>query len=157
MFYLQGYNNSKCVTLEASFTPDSQFVMIGKLRLLFLCCFCFNIAEVAGFITRLELQHYHKYTNLRKLHSTWFAWLKKKDCLMVQSTYCMKCLRNATLYCHTAEQVITRLYSLKYAQCHIHRRSVSSSVCFSFVAIFQALRTERSTYGTQRAAWRWLY
>lgn len=28
--YLQGYNNSKGVTLEASFTPDSQFVMIGK-------------------------------------------------------------------------------------------------------------------------------
>lgn len=27
---LQGYNNSKGVTLEASFTPDSQFVMIGK-------------------------------------------------------------------------------------------------------------------------------
>lgn len=26
----QGYNNSKGVTLEASFTPDSQFVMIGK-------------------------------------------------------------------------------------------------------------------------------
>ncbi len=34
--YLQGYNNSKGVTLEASFTPDSQFVMIGKLRSLFL-------------------------------------------------------------------------------------------------------------------------
>lgn len=30
--YTQGYNNSKGVTLEASFTPDSQFVMIGKLR-----------------------------------------------------------------------------------------------------------------------------
>ncbi|TNN84000.1 WD repeat-containing protein 82 [Liparis tanakae] len=26
----KGYNNSKCVTLEASFTPDSQFVMIGS-------------------------------------------------------------------------------------------------------------------------------
>ncbi|KAA8593339.1 hypothetical protein FQN60_009455 [Etheostoma spectabile] len=25
-----GYNNNKCVTLEASFTPDSQFVMIGS-------------------------------------------------------------------------------------------------------------------------------
>ncbi|MEE6523027.1 hypothetical protein FKM82_021742 [Ascaphus truei] len=25
-----GYNNSKAVTLEASFTPDSQFIMIGK-------------------------------------------------------------------------------------------------------------------------------
>lgn len=30
--YPQGYNNSKGVTLEASFTPDSQFVMIGKFR-----------------------------------------------------------------------------------------------------------------------------
>lgn len=30
---LQGYNNSKGVTLEASFTPDSQFVMIGKNNL----------------------------------------------------------------------------------------------------------------------------
>lgn len=29
-FFPQGYNNSKGVTLEASFTPDSQFVMIGK-------------------------------------------------------------------------------------------------------------------------------
>lgn len=27
---LQGYNNSKGVILEASFTPDSQFAMIGK-------------------------------------------------------------------------------------------------------------------------------
>lgn len=35
-FYLQGYNNSKGVTLEASFTPDSQFVMIGKNFLLFV-------------------------------------------------------------------------------------------------------------------------
>ena len=26
----QGYNNSKGVALEASFTPDSQFIMIGK-------------------------------------------------------------------------------------------------------------------------------
>lgn len=33
---LQGYNNSKGVTLEASFTPDSQFVMIGKNNLLCL-------------------------------------------------------------------------------------------------------------------------
>lgn len=30
VFNPQGYNNSKGVTLEASFTPDSQFVMIGK-------------------------------------------------------------------------------------------------------------------------------
>lgn len=29
-FVPQGYNNSKAVTLEASFTPDSQFIMIGK-------------------------------------------------------------------------------------------------------------------------------
>lgn len=29
----QGYNNSKAVTLEASFTPDSQFIMIGKIIL----------------------------------------------------------------------------------------------------------------------------
>ncbi|KAH1167793.1 hypothetical protein KIL84_003276 [Mauremys mutica] len=28
-----GYNNSKAVTLEASFTPDSQFIMIGKISL----------------------------------------------------------------------------------------------------------------------------
>lgn len=36
LFFLnpQGYNNSKGVTLEASFTPDSQFVMIGKNHLL---------------------------------------------------------------------------------------------------------------------------
>lgn len=27
----QGYANSKAVTLEASFTPDSQFIMIGEL------------------------------------------------------------------------------------------------------------------------------
>ncbi|MCJ8729552.1 hypothetical protein PDJAM_G00107790 [Pangasius djambal] len=27
---LQGYNNSKGVVLEASFTPDSQFVMMGS-------------------------------------------------------------------------------------------------------------------------------
>ncbi|XP_029539743.1 WD repeat-containing protein 82-B-like [Oncorhynchus nerka] len=26
-----GYNNSKAVTLEASFTPDSQFIMIVRL------------------------------------------------------------------------------------------------------------------------------
>lgn len=32
IFYPQGYNNSKSVTLEASFTPDSQFVMIGKSK-----------------------------------------------------------------------------------------------------------------------------
>lgn len=30
-FVPQGYNNSKAVTLEASFTPDSQFIMIGKI------------------------------------------------------------------------------------------------------------------------------
>lgn len=35
-FHPQGYNNSKGVTLEASFTPDSQFVMIGKKD----CSFC---------------------------------------------------------------------------------------------------------------------
>lgn len=36
----QGYANSKAVTLEASFTPDSQFIMIGELisfSSLFLC------------------------------------------------------------------------------------------------------------------------
>lgn len=36
---LQGYNNSKAVVLEASFTPDSQFVMIGKSRLLLFIVF----------------------------------------------------------------------------------------------------------------------
>lgn len=34
---LQGYNNSKGVVLEASFTPDSQFVMIGKSKAIFYC------------------------------------------------------------------------------------------------------------------------
>ncbi|PKU28170.1 wd repeat-containing protein hypothetical protein [Limosa lapponica baueri] len=29
-----GYNNSKAVTLEASFTPDSQFIMIGCAHML---------------------------------------------------------------------------------------------------------------------------
>lgn len=33
LFVPQGYNNSKAVTLEASFTPDSQFIMIGKIIL----------------------------------------------------------------------------------------------------------------------------
>lgn len=28
--YVKGYNNSKGISLEACFTPDSQFVMIGK-------------------------------------------------------------------------------------------------------------------------------
>uniref|UniRef100_A0A5F8H0K7 Anaphase-promoting complex subunit 4 WD40 domain-containing protein n=1 Tax=Monodelphis domestica TaxID=13616 RepID=A0A5F8H0K7_MONDO len=30
MYTFVGYNNSKAVTLEASFTPDSQFIMIGS-------------------------------------------------------------------------------------------------------------------------------
>jgi hypothetical protein len=35
-FVSQGYNNSKGVALEASFTPDSQFIMIGKSKTCFL-------------------------------------------------------------------------------------------------------------------------
>ena len=38
----QGYANSKAVTLEASFTPDSQFIMIGKLPVVvfLIPCIC---------------------------------------------------------------------------------------------------------------------
>jgi len=46
--YPQGYNNSKGVTLEASFTPDSQFVMIGKF---------YNFS----FVVSLKLELYKVY------------------------------------------------------------------------------------------------
>lgn len=41
--FMQGYNNSKGVTLEASFTPDSQFVMIGKKIFSFGSDFAHNL------------------------------------------------------------------------------------------------------------------
>lgn len=42
-FSSQGYNNSKGVTLEASFTPDSQFVMIGKKDHVSACYLLFEM------------------------------------------------------------------------------------------------------------------
>lgn len=50
-FSAQGYNNSKGVTLEASFTPDSQFVMIGKKRF----SFCLGFAQFSQFCNKRML------------------------------------------------------------------------------------------------------
>lgn len=68
IFIPQGYNNSKGVTLEASFTPDSQFVMIGKNDHSWSCCPALNMNDIlalAGEVcTYLVVASYRYSSNL---------------------------------------------------------------------------------------------
>lgn len=57
--YFQGYNNSKGLSLEACFTPDSQFVMIGEpkhLSVIFVSSYKMTLVTLLNWISLRRLR-----------------------------------------------------------------------------------------------------
>lgn len=75
----QGYNNSKGVTLEACFTPDSQFVMIGKLpefRFIFYLFISWSV-EVEQRVCLVQVRRTAEFTSgASRAGWRWRCWME---------------------------------------------------------------------------------